>query len=211
MRLSLIVQLLHCKPCIFVCFVISPGSRGATYGPLYGSCINVAVLFIQRRVSLSPHSMKMVCSFAWGIIETATIYSYNGSHKQPYNTPFNLLHCAGKNNITTYGAPQPSSRCKILRSWSLLNRFSRSTCNADRLQNIVRGRPEEIRPAIMGVDLGISLFTSAGILLFLSLLAVTLRCITRIYIVKAFGLDDWLMIVAMVRTPKLAYLGRSQC
>ena len=53
----------------------------------------------------------------------------------------------------------------------------------------------------MGVDLGISLFTSAGILLFLSLLAVTLRCITRIYIVKEFGLDDWLMIVAMVRTP----------
>jgi type IV secretory pathway TrbD component len=63
----------------------------------------------------------------------------------------------------------------------------------------------------MGVDLGISLFTSAGILLFLSLLAVILRCITRIYIVKAFGLDDWLMIVAMVRTLGLAYLGRSPC
>jgi hypothetical protein len=53
--------------------------------------------------------MKMVYSFAWGIIETAIIYSYTGSHKQPYNTPFNPLHCAGKNNITTYEVLQLSS------------------------------------------------------------------------------------------------------
>jgi hypothetical protein len=81
-----------------------------------------------------------------------------------------------------------------------LTEFSRSTCKARSPSEYSPGTAR-IDTAIMGVDLGISLFTSAGILLFLSLLAVTLRCITRIYIVKAFGLDDWLMIVAMVRTP----------
>jgi hypothetical protein len=86
-----------------------PWQSLATYGPLYGSCIQRGLLFIQRRVSLSPQSMNMACSFAWGIIETPTIYSYTGSHEQAYNTPFNLLHCAGKNNITTYEVPQLSS------------------------------------------------------------------------------------------------------
>ena len=49
------------------------------------------------------------------------------------------------------------------------------------------------------VDLGISLFTSAGILLLLALEITVLRCYSRIYIVKAFGLDDWLMLVTVVR------------
>ncbi len=52
----------------------------------------------------------------------------------------------------------------------------------------------------MAVDLGISLFTSAGILLFLATVTTLLRCIARIYIVKSFGLDDWLMILTLVRT-----------
>jgi hypothetical protein len=51
----------------------------------------------------------------------------------------------------------------------------------------------------MAVDLGLSLFTSAGILLFLALFTTILRCVARIYVVKAFGLDDWLMIVTVVR------------
>jgi hypothetical protein len=51
----------------------------------------------------------------------------------------------------------------------------------------------------MAVDLGLSLFTSAGILLVLALFTTVLRCIARIYVVKAFGMDDWLMIVTVVR------------
>jgi len=50
----------------------------------------------------------------------------------------------------------------------------------------------------MAIDLGISLFTSAGILLLLALVTTTLRCVTRGFIVKAFGPDDWLMIVTVV-------------
>jgi hypothetical protein len=47
-------------------------------------------------------------------------------------------------------------------------------------------------------SLGVSLFTSSGILLFLAVLVTTLRCITRLYIVKSFGLDDWLMVLTVV-------------
>ena len=50
----------------------------------------------------------------------------------------------------------------------------------------------------MAVDLGLSLFTSAGILLFLALFTTVLRCIARIYVVKAFGIDDYFMIATVV-------------
>ena len=53
----------------------------------------------------------------------------------------------------------------------------------------------------MGKDyLGISLYTSGAVLLFLALVTTSLRCYVRIRIVKVFGLDDWLMVLAMVRT-----------
>ena len=52
--------------------------------------------------------------------------------------------------------------------------------------------------AIMALDLSLSLFTSAGILLSLAVLVTILRCITRIYVVKAFGIDDYFMIAAVV-------------
>lgn len=53
----------------------------------------------------------------------------------------------------------------------------------------------------MAVDLGLSLFTSAGILLFLAFFTTVLRCIARIYVVKAFGIDDYFMIATVVSIP----------
>jgi hypothetical protein len=50
----------------------------------------------------------------------------------------------------------------------------------------------------MAADLGISLFASTGILLVLAFITTVLRCIARIYVVKAFALDDWLMVLSLV-------------
>jgi len=61
----------------------------------------------------------------------------------------------------------------------------------------------------MAADLGISLFVSTGILLFLATLTTVFRCIARIYVVKAFGLDDWLMVLTLVSPPSLTTVLRN--
>lgn len=50
----------------------------------------------------------------------------------------------------------------------------------------------------MAVDLGLSLLVSAGILLTLAVIITALRFITRIWVVKAFGMDDYFMIATIV-------------
>lgn len=37
---------------------------------------------------------------------------------------------------------------------------------------------------------------------------VLLRCYTRVFIVKAFGTDDWIMLLAMVYIPLLEVIGQ---
>jgi hypothetical protein len=38
------------------------------------------------------------------------------------------------------------------------------------------------------------------VLLILAFITLTLRCYVRVFLVKSFGLDDWAMLVAMVRS-----------
>lgn len=50
----------------------------------------------------------------------------------------------------------------------------------------------------MAANLGATLFASTGILLALATITTALRCVARLYVVRAFGLDDWLMIITLV-------------
>ena len=50
----------------------------------------------------------------------------------------------------------------------------------------------------MAVDIRTCLFINVGVLLAIALVVTILRCITRIYIVGSFGLDDWLMLATVV-------------
>ncbi|KAH6715443.1 hypothetical protein DL95DRAFT_445826 [Leptodontidium sp. 2 PMI_412] len=49
----------------------------------------------------------------------------------------------------------------------------------------------------MAVDLGLSLFVSTGILLAAASITTAFRCIARIYVVRSFGIDDWLMVLTL--------------
>ncbi|KAH8821450.1 hypothetical protein F5884DRAFT_87245 [Xylogone sp. PMI_703] len=46
-------------------------------------------------------------------------------------------------------------------------------------------------------NVGIAIFATGGTLVFLAVLITALRCYTRIVLVKAFGLDDWLMLLSL--------------
>ena len=52
----------------------------------------------------------------------------------------------------------------------------------------------------MAIDSRGLLIASIGILfLVLTWVAVSLRCYVRIFMIKSFGLDDWLSVAALVR------------
>ena len=51
-------------------------------------------------------------------------------------------------------------------------------------------------PQLLGVNL---------LFLILAVIATTLRCYVRLVMVRAFGLDDWLMVAATVRPPWHTY------
>ena len=48
--------------------------------------------------------------------------------------------------------------------------------------------------------LDVSLFCAAGLLLFLAISATILRCIVRVRILNAFGVDDYFMVAAAAST-----------
>jgi hypothetical protein len=45
----------------------------------------------------------------------------------------------------------------------------------------------------------VALFASAAILLVLAVVAVLLRIYVRVFMIKSFGADDYLMVIALVR------------
>lgn len=50
-------------------------------------------------------------------------------------------------------------------------------------------------------NVGLAVFIIGGTLGVLSILTTALRCYTRVFIVKSFGLDDWFMLLALVSRP----------
>lgn len=51
-------------------------------------------------------------------------------------------------------------------------------------------------PPLVGRSLAI--FVTAAVMVGLSIIAVLMRCFVRLYVVRAFGWDDGLMVIALV-------------